>query len=748
MATSIPPKTATAATLPVIRSRQVPSRRRRDGLIRYAKDVNSQNGEDGILERLFEILPPAGSNDSLLDPHHHSLNNATATAVVTTTATTRWCVDLGAWDGKHLSNTYQLLFQPSSQWRGILVEADPERVRQLKDLHRNTGNICLQVTVSTESPQDPNNLHNVLRHHHAFESGDGVPLPNRFDFLCIDIDGPDYWVLHDLWTCSTYEPSVVCIEFNPTMPDSLIYIPPRTARHGASLAALVELAEQHDHVLVETTLFNAFFVRRALYEQYLRTEVPETTMEALHETTMGTHLYQLYDGTLKLSGCKRMLWHRIPLDERQIQVLPLHERVFPFAPSANEQQQQRVPEDASLFLAKAVDLSPYRNRSDSTMDAEDDTALDTRDETQAQRRREAAQQLLLQLQRDGFALVRGTGMSWSTGQSALRATQALLQDADEAVRRSCLSQQDRARRGYVPMNAENFASLLPSTHGLPQPNDLVRKFRVGPLSRSQDDEESQTSSKERNLCHNSLLQPNVWPTTEHSDDESILTFRSDVETYYNAACRSAQIVLQAICDGLLALHPSLEPSLRPLMQQYPSHCCNESDTSAKETTTTSILTLLGYRFGTRHKGKHKGPLVAAHTDVGVITLLLFDGGRNTCAKLQRRDCRDDTGEDGWVDVDLPSTVPRDDPILVVNVADCLAELSNGILPSTVHRVVAVREEPQSHVPRNCCALFVGLDPDCELPLGDSDTPIITYEEWRRRRIARSQAALKNAGRTG
>ena len=64
-----------------------------------------------------------------------------------------------------------------------------------------------------------------------------------------------------------------------------------------------------------------------------------------------------------------------------------------------------------------------------------------------------------------------------------------------------------------------------------------------------------------------------------------------------------------------------------------------------------------------------------------------------------------------------SAVPQDDPIFVVNVADCLSELSGGALPSTVHRVVAARQEPQSHVPRNCCALIVGLDPDCELRLG-------------------------------
>eukprot|EP00957_Ditylum_brightwellii_P110071 8395698-Ditylum_brightwellii.AAC.1 len=57
-----------------IRRRKVPSRRRKDGLIRHAKDNTSQGGEDGIIERIFQLLPP---------PPQSSY---------------RYCVDVGAWD--------------------------------------------------------------------------------------------------------------------------------------------------------------------------------------------------------------------------------------------------------------------------------------------------------------------------------------------------------------------------------------------------------------------------------------------------------------------------------------------------------------------------------------------------------------------------------------------------------------------------------------------------------------------------
>ena len=60
----------------------------------------------------------------------------------------------------------------------------------------------------------------------------------------------------------------------------------------------------------------------------------------LHETTMGTQLYQLYDGTLKVHGTKKLLWHRRPIDERKIQVLGEAERLFPFAPGGTSTEKK------------------------------------------------------------------------------------------------------------------------------------------------------------------------------------------------------------------------------------------------------------------------------------------------------------------------------------------------------------------------------------------------------------------------
>ena len=48
-----------------------------------------------------------------------------------------------------------------------------------------------------------------------------------FDFLSIDVDGTDYYIWESLE--KKYNPKVVCIEFNPTIPNNIEFI--QTASH-------------------------------------------------------------------------------------------------------------------------------------------------------------------------------------------------------------------------------------------------------------------------------------------------------------------------------------------------------------------------------------------------------------------------------------------------------------------------------------------------------------------------------------
>ncbi|KAL7526605.1 hypothetical protein ACHAXR_005987 [Thalassiosira sp. AJA248-18] len=374
----------------------------------------------------------------------------------------------------------------------------------------------------------------------------------------------------------------------------------------------------------------------------------------------------------------------------------------------------------------AIDMSPYCVNSGEPQRGTN-ACLD--------RKRECFAKLNEALRTDGFALVRGTGISGSTCNNALSAAKSFLREADESVRRSCLTK-DRARRGYSPMCSENFASLV-GKHG---PNDLVKKFRIGPESNSK--EELGDGSNLHSLS--SLHQPNAWPNDETWGHQKSTFFRSSVEEYFEGTCHAADCILDAICDGIIAENADISGCIQVLSKSSKSHHQLDNCNDIKDKNHTSILTLLSYQHGTRHKKGSKGymrPLISAHTDVGVITILHFDNGK--CASLQRAADATNTNPENneWVEVNLPPILDED-PIFVVNVGDCLSELSGGSLRSTLHRVIPCPSISNSDdATRTCLALFVGLEPSALLSLPSGE--VLSYEKWRQQRIARATAVLKS-----
>ena len=58
----------------------------------------------------------------------------------------------------------------------------------------------------------------------------------------------------------------------------------------------------------------------------------DNSIHALHSSSMITEIFQTYEGELILSGPKKLIWHKVPINTQKIQVLPKKDRKFPFSP--------------------------------------------------------------------------------------------------------------------------------------------------------------------------------------------------------------------------------------------------------------------------------------------------------------------------------------------------------------------------------------------------------------------------------
>lgn len=251
----------------------------------HQKDVKSQHGEDGVLLDLFARI---GAENT-------------------------WCVEFGALNGTHHSNTWNLI--ANHGWSGVLIEPDPTYFEKLQQVYKETPRAhCLNEFVEFEGPK---RLDALLA---------GTPIPKDFDLLSIDIDGNDYHV----WDAvKEYRPRAVVIEFNPTIPNDIDFVQPRdrAVQQGSSLLSLKRLGESKGYALAGVVGVNALFVLKELFPKLGLSEV--SLDELYPEKKYLTRLFQLYDGTLVLDGNKELLWHHMPITDEAIQVLPKRKRVYP-----------------------------------------------------------------------------------------------------------------------------------------------------------------------------------------------------------------------------------------------------------------------------------------------------------------------------------------------------------------------------------------------------------------------------------
>ena len=179
-------------------------------MIEYRKNVYSQNGEDGVLEEIFKRINVASSNNE------------------------KWCVEFGAWDGKHLSNTFHLVEQG---WNAVYIEGNKEKYQDLLETVKQYPKIYpINAMVGFEE-SDSNNLNNLLS---------GTIIPQDFDLLSIDIDSFDLAV----WQCFVGKPKVVIIEINSSIEPGILQWHDGIFCQGNSFSSTINVAEDKGYMLV------------------------------------------------------------------------------------------------------------------------------------------------------------------------------------------------------------------------------------------------------------------------------------------------------------------------------------------------------------------------------------------------------------------------------------------------------------------------------------------------------------------
>lgn len=165
----------------------------------------------------------------------------------------RYFVDLGAgaYDGK-MSNTRTL---KRSGWDGFGVDCANITDEWIIKEFVKPGNVC-QILASQNAPKE-------------------------FDFLNLDLDSSDFWVLKEL--LKEYSPRVICTEFNGTLDpnNSLVleyeegYTWDNTNKYGYSFSAGKKLLEENGYMIIYNLHdTNIFAVKKEFISSI---ELPEVT---------------------------------------------------------------------------------------------------------------------------------------------------------------------------------------------------------------------------------------------------------------------------------------------------------------------------------------------------------------------------------------------------------------------------------------------------------------------------------------
>jgi hypothetical protein len=187
---------------------------------KYENKITSQNGEDGIIEYIFNNIGTTNKKSCEIGFHSNE------------------------------ANTLNLM---KNNWNCLFIDSNIQQVKNFnnifKDKYINSSAICSSINI--------NNINDVIIKNNFI---------NEVDFLSIDIDGNDYFILKNITCCN---PRVICIEYNasfgPIISCSIPYNaerPNQTIDYwGVSYMAIVNLLSLKYNLVSVISGVNLFFIR-------------------------------------------------------------------------------------------------------------------------------------------------------------------------------------------------------------------------------------------------------------------------------------------------------------------------------------------------------------------------------------------------------------------------------------------------------------------------------------------------------
>jgi hypothetical protein len=199
----------------------------------FEKKVFSQNGEDGIIEKLINSIYPNPKNKIYLE--------------------------IGTESGIQCNTRYLREFY---EWSGILIDSE----------HENASINLYKHYVNQE------NIIEILN---------SLSLPKKLEFLSIDIDSIDFYVLNEILKKYTFD-ILVCeynVGFGPNDDKVVEYTPnlkwDGTNYYGASLKSFTLLCNKYGYSLIGTDSIgvNAFFIS----DKFIHDKI--ITMDQINDVT-------------------------------------------------------------------------------------------------------------------------------------------------------------------------------------------------------------------------------------------------------------------------------------------------------------------------------------------------------------------------------------------------------------------------------------------------------------------------------